>query len=74
MEPNLRLQPASVDKVVNWDQYQRLVGRLIYVSHTWLDITFSVSVVSQFMHSPGEERFEAAYRILKYLKGNIEEV
>ena len=30
MEPNLRLQPASVDKVVNRDQYQRLVGRLIY--------------------------------------------
>ena len=28
-----------------------------------------MSVVSQFMHSPGEERFEAAYRILKYLKG-----
>ena len=30
MEPNLRLQPTSVDKVVNRDQYQRLVGRLIY--------------------------------------------
>ena len=34
MEPNLRLQPTSVDKLVNRDQYQRLVGRLIYVSHT----------------------------------------
>ncbi|RVW20087.1 hypothetical protein CK203_116498 [Vitis vinifera] len=33
-----------------------------------------ILTVSQFMHSPGEERFEAAYRILKYLKGNIEEV
>ena len=34
MEPNLRLQLASVDKVVNRDQYQRLVGRFIYLSHT----------------------------------------
>ena len=34
MEPNLRLQPTSVDKVVNRDQYQRLVGRFIYLSHT----------------------------------------
>ena len=54
MEPNLRLQLASVDKVVNRDQYQRLVGRLIYLSHTRPDITFAVSVVSQFMNSPGE--------------------
>ncbi|KAL6334780.1 hypothetical protein AAG906_021544 [Vitis piasezkii] len=43
---------------------------IVYVDDIILtDITFSVSVVSQFMHSPGEERFEAAYRILKYLKG-----
>ena len=54
MEPNLRLQPTSVDKLVNRDQYQRLVGRLIYLSHTRPDITFAVSVVSQFMNSPGE--------------------
>ena len=54
MEPNLRLQPTSADKLVNWDQYQRLVGRLIYLSHTRPDITFAMSVVSQFMNSPGD--------------------
>ena len=54
MEPNLRLQPTSVDKLVNQDQYQRLVGRLIYLSRTRPDITFAVSVVSQFMNSPGD--------------------
>ena len=32
MEPNLRLQPTSVDKLVNRDQYQRLVGRLLFIS------------------------------------------
>jgi len=39
---------ASVDK----ERYQRLVGRLIYLSRTRPDIAFAVSVVSQFMHDP----------------------
>ena len=46
--PNLRPQLASADKVVNREQFQRLVSRLIYLSLTQLDIAFTVSVVSQF--------------------------
>ncbi|PON55254.1 hypothetical protein PanWU01x14_189430 [Parasponia andersonii] len=46
-----------------------MVGRLIYLSHTRPDITFAVSTVSQFMHSPCKAHLEAIYRILKYLKG-----
>ncbi|KAL6326856.1 hypothetical protein AAG906_012131 [Vitis piasezkii] len=42
-------------------RYQRLVGKLIYLSHSWLDIAFAVSVVSQFMHAPYEEHLEAVY-------------
>ncbi|RVX07328.1 Retrovirus-related Pol polyprotein from transposon RE1 [Vitis vinifera] len=53
---------------VDRGRYQRLVGRLIYLSHTRPDIGFAVSAVSQFMHSPTEEHMEAVYRILRYLK------
>ncbi|RDY07719.1 hypothetical protein CR513_08127, partial [Mucuna pruriens] len=31
-------------------QYQRLVGKLIYLSHTRLNVAYVVSVVGQFMH------------------------
>jgi len=48
--------------------YQRLVGKLIYLSHTRLDIPYAVSVVSQFMHNPSEDHVDAVIRILRYLK------
>lgn len=55
---------------VNQSQYQRLVKKLIYLSHTRPDIAFVVSLVSQFMQSPKEEHQEAVYRILRYLKSS----
>ncbi|KAI9195028.1 hypothetical protein LWI28_010959 [Acer negundo] len=55
---------APVDK----GRFQRLVGKLIYLSHTRPDIGFPVSAVSQFMNRPTKEHMEAVYRILRYLK------
>ena len=45
---------------------QRLVGRLIYLSHTWPYIAYAVSVVSQFMHDPRASHLEVVYCILRY--------
>lgn len=47
---------AAVDK----EMYQRLVGKLIYLSHTRPDIAFAVSLVSQFMHSPRKVHLQTA--------------
>ncbi|RVW99728.1 Retrovirus-related Pol polyprotein from transposon RE1 [Vitis vinifera] len=60
----------SDGKPVDREKYQRLVGRLIYLSHTRPDIAFAVSVVSQYMHSPKESHLEVVYKILRYLKGS----
>eukprot|EP00261_Vitis_vinifera_P033077 XP_019074320.1 PREDICTED: uncharacterized protein LOC109122264 [Vitis vinifera] len=68
MEPNFRLGDSDKKVPVDTTRYQRLVGKLIYLSHTQPDIAFAVSVVSQFMHSPYEKHLEVIYQILRYLK------
>ncbi|XP_037491328.1 secreted RxLR effector protein 161-like [Jatropha curcas] len=51
------------------ERYQRLVGKLIYLSHTRPDIAYAVGVVSHFMHQPHTDHMEAVWRIIRYLKG-----
>ena len=52
IESNHRLGVITKSSLVNKEQFQSLVGKLIYLCHTRPDITFAVCVVSQFMHSP----------------------
>ena len=54
----------------DWDKafYQRLIGKLIYLNHTRPDISYDVSLLSQFMSELHEIHLRAAYRILSYLK------
>ncbi|KAH9684421.1 reverse transcriptase Ty1/copia-type domain-containing protein [Citrus sinensis] len=68
IEPNSKLGLEENSAPVERGRYQRLVGRLIYLSHTRLDIAFAVSLVSQFMHAPKEAHLVAVNRILQYLK------
>nr|CAD1826176.1 unnamed protein product [Ananas comosus var. bracteatus] len=50
--------------------YQRLVGRLIYLTITRPDISYAVSLVSKFMHSPQTSHMNSVNRILRYLKSD----
>ena len=68
MDPNHKLADIKDGTHVDTARYQKLVGKLIYLAHTRLDIAFSMSVVSQFMRSPYEEHLDAVFRILRYLK------
>ncbi|XP_070006057.1 uncharacterized mitochondrial protein AtMg00810-like [Nicotiana sylvestris] len=48
--------------------YQRLVGKLMYVTITSPDISYAVQTLSQFMQRPKKSHWEAAIRIVRYLK------
>jgi hypothetical protein len=53
--------------------YRNLIGELLYLAHSSRpDISYSVGVLSRFMENPGRRHWEAAKRVLRYLKGSID--
>ena len=67
MDPNVKLLnilPGQGEPLSNPERYKRLVGKLNYLTLTRTDISFPLSVVSQFMTSPCDSYWEAVVRIL----------
>ncbi|XP_070026449.1 secreted RxLR effector protein 161-like [Nicotiana sylvestris] len=48
--------------------YQKLVGKLLYLTMTRLDISYAVQNLSQFMHKPKKSHWEGSIRVVRYLK------
>ncbi|KAM1117266.1 hypothetical protein ACFX19_007783 [Malus domestica] len=70
LDRNLKLKTHG-DPVPNLSYYQRMVGKLIYLTITRPDISYAVSIVSQFMHYPSMDHLKIVHRVLHYLKGSI---
>jgi hypothetical protein len=68
MDPNVKLVPGQGEPLKDPGRYRRLVGKLNYLIVTRPDITFAVSVVSQFRNAPCVDHWNAVIRILKYIK------
>lgn len=52
INPTLKFGKEENGTPVDKGSYQRLFGRLIYLSYTKPDLAFAINVVNQFMHSP----------------------
>ncbi|XP_070015238.1 uncharacterized mitochondrial protein AtMg00810-like [Nicotiana sylvestris] len=61
---------SNLDDAVLLDpnSYQRLLGKLLYLTITRPDIAFSVQTLSQFMQKPKRSHMEATLRVIRYVK------
>ncbi|XP_038995017.1 uncharacterized mitochondrial protein AtMg00810-like [Hibiscus syriacus] len=66
------MTPLEQNKKLTTTEYDeaRLIGILIYLTHTRPDIVYAVHFLSQFMHKPKQSHLEAALRVVKYIKKN----
>ena len=71
MEQNLHLSKDQGKLLPNANQYRRVIGILLYLTLTRLDITFVVLWLSQFLAEPREPHMLAVNRILQYIKGTL---
>ena len=61
MDSTCKLGMKEGSSPIDRGRYQRLVGKLIYLSHIRPNISFSVSVVSQFMNNLTNEHLDVVY-------------
>ena len=68
MSPNVKLTVDLLGKSVDSSFYRRMIGNLLYLTASRLDISYSVGVCARHQANPKESRMIALKRIIKYVK------
>lgn len=74
MQSNIQLLPSDDDQYAQFlktgNDYRSIIGSIGYLAQcTRPDITHAVNYLSQFLIKPNQSHWQAALRILRYLKG-----
>ena len=56
---------------MNKERCQRLVGKLIYLTHARPDLLYAISIVSQFIHNLSDQHMNVVNYIPAYMKSSL---
>ena len=68
MEQNHHLALAKDEILPDFMPYRRLIGRLIYLTITRPELSYCVHILAQFLQEPRHSHWEAALRVVRFLK------
>ena len=71
MNSNLKLLHDDSSEAFDPIVYRQLIGSLIYLVNTRLNICFAVNALSQYMVAPRQVHWTTTKHVLRYLKGTI---
>ena len=80
LDRNVKLTSVEYDKLFGRQEndheledtrvYQRLIDGLLYRAITRTDISFAVQTLSQFINAPKQSHYEAALRVVRFVKNS----
>eukprot|EP00261_Vitis_vinifera_P032112 XP_019073355.1 PREDICTED: uncharacterized protein LOC109121949 [Vitis vinifera] len=68
MDLNLKLSQDDGDLIEDPTSYRRLIGKLLYLTITRPDLSYSVNRLNQFLATPRKPHLQVVFRILQYIK------
>ncbi|GJR41659.1 integrase, catalytic region, zinc finger, CCHC-type containing protein [Tanacetum coccineum] len=66
-----KLDEDTQGKAIDPTHYRGMIGTLMYLTASRLDLTFSVCMCARYQAKPTEKHLHAVKRIFKYLRGTI---
>ncbi|GKE49503.1 retrovirus-related pol polyprotein from transposon TNT 1-94 [Tanacetum coccineum] len=68
MDPISKLNDTDGYLLLDPSTYRTLVGKLLYLTITRPDLSFTAQALSQYSHSPRSTHYDALIRVLRYIK------
>ena len=72
MDSNLKLLDDDSSELVDATHYRQIIGSLMYLTNTRLDICFALNTLSQYLVQPRRVHLVIAKHVMRYLKGTID--
>lgn len=71
MSTSVKLGADPTAKSVDQTLYRKMIGSLLYLIASRLDISFSVGVCARFQANPKESHLTTVKRIIRYVSGIV---